>query len=177
MSKVKTPKTHLLLPAGFLLIIVIAVAYVWFSPTGIQPAPKINMTQLKGGKIIDLASLHGHPVLVTFWATSCPGCISEMPHLIKLYQDLAPRGFEMIGVAMNYDKPNNVLEMQKQKAIPYPIVWDDSGKISRAFGQVTLTPTHFLINPQGEIVQHKIGEIDIKLLRSRILAMLNKQNT
>jgi len=172
----KTPVTHLLLPAGFILAIVIAVAYVWFSPSGIEPAPKIVMTQLKGGQKIDLASLRGHPVLVTFWATSCPGCVAEMPHLIKLYQELAPQGFEMIGVAMSYDKPDNVLEMQKQKAIPYPIVWDSVGKISQAFGKVTLTPTHFLINPQGEIVQHKIGDIDINLLRSRILAMLRKQN-
>ncbi len=172
----KTPLTHILLPAGFILAIIIAVGYVWFSPSGIQPAPKIVMTQLKGGEKIDLTSLRGHPVLVTFWATSCPGCVAEMPHLIKLYQELAPRGFEMIGVAMSYDKPNNVLEMQKQKAIPYPIIWDSVGKISQAFGSVTLTPTHFLINPQGEIVQHKIGEIDIKLLRLRILAMLRKQN-
>jgi peroxiredoxin len=172
----KTPFTHLLLPAGFLLVILLAVAYVWFSPSGIEPAPKVVMTELNGGKKIDLAALHGHPVLVTFWATSCPGCVAEMPHLIKLYQELAPRGFKMIGVAMSYDKPNNVLEMQKQKNIPYPIVWDDVGKVSRAFGTVTLTPTHFLINPQGQIVQHKIGDIDIKLLRSRILTMLNKQS-
>ena len=100
-----------------------------------------------------------------------------MPHLIKLYQELAPKGFEMIGVAMSYDLPNHVLEMQKAKNIPYPIVWDDIGKISQAFGTVMLTPTHFLIDPQGEIVQHKIGDIDIKLLRARVLTMLSKQNT
>ena len=82
----------------------------------------------------------------------------------------------MIGVAMAYDQPNHVLEMQKQKNIPYPIVWDGVGQVSRAFGTVTLTPTHFLIDPQGEIVQHKIGDIDIKLLRARILTMLSKQN-
>lgn len=169
----KTPFVHLLLPASFLLIILLALVYVWFSPSGVEPAPKVVMTELNGGKKIELASLHGHPVLVTFWATSCPGCVAEMPHLIKLYQELAPKGFKMIGVAMSYDKPDNVLEMQKQKNIPYPIVWDGVGKVSRAFGTVTLTPTHFLINPQGEIVQHKIGEIDIKLLRSRIQAMLN----
>lgn len=167
---------RLLLPAGFLLLIISAVTYVWFSPAGVEPAPNVVMTQLQGGQKIDLKSLRGHPVLVTFWATSCPGCVAEMPHLIKLYQELAPKGFKMIGVAMSYDKPNNVLEMQKQKNIPYPIVWDDIGKISQAFGSVTLTPTHFLISPQGEIVQHKIGDIDIGLLRSRILAMLNKQN-
>jgi peroxiredoxin len=172
----KPNSLRVLLPAGFILLVFVAVAYVWFSPSGAQPAPKIVMTQLNGGEKIDLSALRGHPVLVTFWATSCPGCIAEMPHLIKLYQELAPKGFEMIGVAMNYDKPDNVLEMQKAKNIPYPIVWDGIGNISKAFGSVTLTPTHFLIDPQGEIVQHKIGDIDIKLLRARVLTMLSKQN-
>lgn len=172
----KATPLRILLPAGFLVLVLVAVAYVWFSPSGAQPAPQVVMTQLNGGQKIDLAALRGRPVLVTFWATSCPGCIAEMPHLIKLYQELAPKGFEMIGVAMSYDKPDNVLEMQKQKNIPYPIVWDGIGKISQAFGTVTLTPTHFLIDPQGEIVQHKIGDIDIKLLRARVLTMLSKKN-
>ncbi|MBI1423199.1 MAG: redoxin domain-containing protein [Gammaproteobacteria bacterium] len=172
----KPNSLRILLPAGFVAAILAAVAYVWFSPSGVTPAPKVEMTQLDGGQKIDLASLHGRPVLVTFWATSCPGCIAEMPHLIKLYKELAPKGFQIIGVAMNYDKPNNVLAMQKAKAIPYPIVWDDVGKISKAFGTVTLTPTHFLIDPKGEIVQHKIGDIDINLLRARVLTMLSKQD-
>jgi peroxiredoxin len=170
----KPNSIRIIFPAAILLLIIISVVYVWFSPSGAEPAPNVEMTELKGGQKIDLASLRGHPVLVTFWATSCPGCIAEMPHLIKLYKELAPKGFRMIGVAMSYDLPNHVLEMQKQKHIPYPIVWDSIGKISRAFGSVTLTPTHFLINPQGEIVQHKIGDIDIKLLRARVLNMLRK---
>jgi len=170
----KPNSIRLIFPAAFLLLIIVAVVYVWFSPSGAQPAPNVVMTELKGGEKIDLASLRGHPVLVTFWATSCPGCIAEMPHLIKLYKDLEPKGFRMISVDMSYDQPNHILEMQKQKNIPYPIVWDGVGKISHAFGTVTLTPTHFLIDPKGEIVQHKIGDIDIKLLRARVLNMLRK---
>jgi thiol-disulfide isomerase/thioredoxin len=167
---------RVLLPVGFMLAVLLVLAYVWFSPSGAEPAPSLVMTQLNGGQKIDLAALRGHPVLVTFWATSCPGCIAEMPHLIQLYQELAPKGLQVIGVAMSYDQPNHVLEMQKQKNIPYPIVWDGVGEASRAFGTVTLTPTHFLIDPQGKIVQHKIGELDIKLLRARLLSMLSKQN-
>lgn len=165
-----------LLPIGFVLLILGAIAYVWLSPTGGQPAPQLEVTLLNGGQKLDLAALHGRPVLVTFWATSCSGCIKEMPHLIELYHELAPKGLEIIGIAMPYDQPNHVLEMQKQKQIPYPIVWDGIGEAARAFGSVTLTPTHFLINPQGQIVQHKIGELDIKLLRARILTMLNKRS-
>jgi len=170
----KPNSIRFIFPAAFLLLIGFALAYVWLSPSGAQPAPRLVMTELNTGRKIDLAALHGHPVLVTFWATSCPGCVAEMPHLIKLYRELAPQGFELIGVAMNYDMPNHVLEMKKQKGIPYPIVWDQRGNISKAFGNVSLTPTHFLIDPSGEIVQHKIGDIDIQLLRARLMTMLNK---
>ena len=173
----KAHSLRILLPAGFILLVLVVLAYVWFSPSGAEPAPQLVMTRLNGGEKIDLAALRGRPVLINFWATSCPGCIAEMPQLIKLYQELAPKGFEIIGVAMSYDLPNHVLEMQKQKAIPYPIVWDGVGQASRAFGTVTLTPTSFLIDPQGKIVQQKIGELDINLLRARILTMLSKQNT
>ena len=163
-----------LLSGGLVLAVVLIAAYLWFSPSGARPAPQLEVTRLDGGQKIHLNELRGRPVLVTFWATSCPGCIKEMPHLIELYEEFAPKGLEIIGVAMAYDKPNHVMEMTKDKRIPYPIVWDGTSEAARAFGDVRLTPSHFLINPQGQIVKHTIGEVDIKLLHAQILAMLNQ---
>lgn len=174
MKKRNLPKSALL--SGAIVVAVVATAaWLWFSPSGAQPAPQLEVTRLDGGQKIQLAELRGRPVLVTFWATSCPGCIKEMPHLIELYHELAPRGLEIIGIAMAYDKPNHVMEMQKDKQIPYPIVWDGMSEAARAFGGVRLTPSHFLINPEGQIVKHTIGEIDINLLHAQVLAMLNRQ--
>lgn len=116
----------------------------------------------------------GKPVLVTFWATSCPGCIKEMPHLIEMYHDLGPKGLEIIGVAMAYDPPNRVMRMREEKNIPYPIVLDIDSRIAHAFGEIKLTPTHFLINPDGRIVHHKIGELNMEKVRTRIQTMLNQ---
>ena len=59
------------------------------------------------GKV--LRSLRGKPVLVSFWASTCPRCLDEIPHLIELYEELAPRGFEIIAIAMAYDPPNRVI--------------------------------------------------------------------
>lgn len=158
---------------GFIAVLLLVVAYIWFSPAGAQPAPDLKLSVFNSERIIDLKALKGRPVLVTFWATSCQGCIKEMPHLIELYKELAPKGLEIIGIAMSYDRPDHILEMQKQKQIPYPIVYDGVNEASRAFGDVRLTPTTFLINPQGQIVRQKIGEIDMKLLHAQIITMLN----
>ena len=154
-------------------VVLLLLAYLWFGPGGVQPAPDVSLKTLDG-RTIDLKQLHGQPVLVTFWATSCPGCIKEMPHLIELYEELHAKGLEIIGVAMPYDRPDHVLEMVKRKQVPYPIAIDIEGKAVAAFGKVQLTPTSFLIDPKGRIVKQKIGEMDMTQLHRQIVSMLNQ---
>lgn len=158
---------------GFVGGLLLVTAYLWLSPAGGQTAPDLKVSVLETGQTIDLKSLHGRPVLITFWATSCAGCVKEMPHLIELYNELAPKGLEIIGIAMSYDRPDHIMEMKKRKKIPYPIVYDDINKASAAFGGIRLTPTTFLINPKGQIVRQKLGEMDMKLLHAQILTMIN----
>jgi thiol-disulfide isomerase/thioredoxin len=111
-------------------------------------------------------------VLVTFWATTCPSCIEEMPHLIELYRELNPKGLEIIGVAMVYDPPAQVRAMAEQRQIPYPIVLDSEERIAREFDNVRVTPTTVLISPEGRIVHYRLGFLDMPKLRDTIEAML-----
>ncbi|MEN8206590.1 MAG: TlpA disulfide reductase family protein [Pseudomonadota bacterium] len=155
----------------FVFALLGALAWHWFAPAGLKTRPDISLMTIKGEEI-QLANLQGKPVLVTFWATTCPGCIKEMPHLIELYDELAPLGLEIIGIAMNYDPPNQVLAMSKARNIPYPIALDIHADAARAFGNVRLTPTSFLIAPDGRIAYRKIGTINMARLRKDILGML-----
>lgn len=156
--------------AAFALALVGLLAYLWMSPGGLKQAPELSFTTLDGRQV-SLADLRGRPVLVTFWATTCPGCMEEMPHLIDLYRELNPRGLEIIGVAMAYDPPNQVLTVVNQRQVPYPITLDIESKAAMAFGDVRLTPSSFLIAPDGRIVLQKIGELDMQRIRREILAM------
>jgi peroxiredoxin len=149
------------------------LAWVWLAPAGLKDSPDITLLTIDGEEL-QLASLRGQPLLLTFWATSCPGCIREMPHLIELYEELSPQGLEIIGVAMSYDKPSHVLSMRKARNIPYPVALDIHGAAAQAFGNVRLTPTSFLISPDGRIVSQKIGEMDMPRLRNNILTMLQQ---
>jgi peroxiredoxin len=157
----------------FAVLLVGALAFLWFSPSGLKQAPKVTVTTLDHGKI-SLDKYRGRPVLVTFWATTCPGCVAEMPHLVELHKELAPQGLAIVGIAMSYDPPEQVQEMVKQKQLPYTVALDTDGAAAKAFGGVKLTPTSFLIDPQGRIVKQKLGEMDMKQVRLRILSMLNK---
>lgn len=158
------------------IIFTAAVLWLWFSPSGLSKAPDIKLT-ITDGTTIDLQQLRGKPVLVTFWATSCIGCVREMPHLMALYDELSYSGFEIIGIAMPYDPPNQVVNMIAEREIPYPIAIDIKGDAMLAFGDVLVTPTSFLIAPDGTIAKHTIGEMDMNELRKTIISMLPKEST
>lgn len=112
------------------------------------------------GQTFDLQSLIGKPVLITFWSTDCPSCIEEIPHLIELHEKYAKHGFRLIAIAMEYTPPNQVVAMTEAKQLPYSIVLDPDSTIAHHFGDIRLTPTSFLINPNGEIEKHIIGSFN-----------------
>jgi len=162
--------------AGFSLIglvLLFVAGYYWLNPVELQAAPAVDF-KIVDGRTLNLKQLQGHPVLVVFWATSCPGCIQEMPHLIELYHELAPRGLEIIAVAMAYDPPNQVMEMRQRKQIPYPIALDVQGEVATAYGNVQQTPTTFLIDPLGRVVQQTIGRLNMVQLRAELHSLLHK---
>lgn len=132
--------------------------------------PALTLTDLSGKPVV-LEQLRGKTVLVNFWATSCPGCIKEMPQLVDAYRHYQPKGFELIAVAMSYDTPEHVRQFVMEQSLPFPVVMDSHGDIARAFGEVKLTPTSFLIGPDGHIVEQTIGELDFVKLRQRLDGM------
>jgi peroxiredoxin len=105
-------------------------------------------------------------VLVNFWATSCPGCIKEMPGMVDTYKAYKDRGFEIVAVAMQYDPPNYVLRFVESRGLPFPVALDVTGDNARAFGNVAVTPTSFVIGKDGEILERVMGELDFVRLKT-----------
>lgn len=124
------------------------------------------------GRSFDAAAVAGRPVLVTFWSTTCVVCLREMPDLEALYRRLAPRGFEIIAVSMPWDPPDEVVRLARARALPYPVALDVTGAIAKAFGDVSTTPTHVLIDPAGEVAWLRTGALDIAALDDRLRSML-----
>lgn len=136
-----------------------------------QQAPSDLAFKIIDGQTLSLEEFRGQPVLIDFWATSCRSCMHELPDLITLYHELSAEGLQIIGVAMSYDRPDLVLKTSSKYQIPYPVALDINGEIAAAFGRVDVTPTHFLISPDGNIAERIIGAIDPVTLRDKIKAM------
>jgi peroxiredoxin len=132
-----------------------------------QTAPPVTFTTLAGERIAT-ADLHGKVVLVSFWATTCAVCAREMPQVVETYRAYASRGFEVIAVAMPYDRPDWVEDYAARKGLPFRVALDYDATINRAFGGIEATPTSFLIDKQGKIIQRIVGQPDFAQLRTAI---------
>ncbi len=127
---------------------------------------------LLDGSKTDTSALMGKVVLVNFWATSCVSCVAEMPDIAKLYTELAPKGYDTLAVAMAYDRPDFVQHFAKTRALPFKVAIDNTGSVAKAWGDVKVTPTSFLVNKQGQIAKTYVGKPDFAALRGEVLALL-----
>jgi len=153
------------------LAIVIMAAVLVFRPNA--PAPQVTFMTLDG-ETLTTADFRGKVWLVNFWATTCATCVKEMPALADTYQKFAPQGFELVAVAMQYDPPNYVAAFAKERKLPFKVALDARDEVAQGFGGVRLTPTTFLIDREGRIVQQVLGEPDFAKLNAMIATLLNQ---
>jgi peroxiredoxin len=129
----------------------------YFTLTSSKPAPAVEFTAIDGSKI-SADSLRGKVVMVNFWATSCSTCVAEMPHMVETYNKYQRQGLEFVAVAMRYDPPEYVRNYAQSRQLPFKVALDGSGAAAKAFGDVKLTPTTFVIDKQGNIIKRYVGE-------------------
>jgi peroxiredoxin len=152
------------------LAVLVALA-AWRTLGMREAAPTVSYTLLDGANKSSDA-LRGKVVLVNFWATSCTTCVAEMPHMVETFNKFKGRGYEMVAVAMSYDQPAYVSRLAQSRGLPFGVVFDESGAVAKAFGDVQLTPTSFLIDKQGRIVKRYLGAPDFAALDKLIGELL-----
>lgn len=144
-------------------VLVVAATAAWWLLRS-APAPMVQGTDLNGQSVATTA-LKGKPYLVNFWATSCVTCVKEMPDIVALHEEFSGKGFQTIAVAMRYDRPDFLEKFVQDRELPFTVVHDTTGDWARAFGDVSVTPTTFVIDAKGQIFKRYVGEPDFPALR------------
>lgn len=100
-----------------------------------------------------LSAQKGNVVLVDFWATWCPPCRVEIPHLKELHKKYSEKGLVVWGVGL--DEEGKLRAFAEEQAISYPILVGDES-IGQDYG-VQGIPTTFLFDKQNRIAFKHVG--------------------
>jgi thiol-disulfide isomerase/thioredoxin len=132
-------------------VIVVALALLGLSSSGGRnghSAPALPSEQLSGSSVT-LASLHGHPALVTFWASWCEPCEHEAPALERFSKGLAGHA-TLVGVNWSDPSLSAARSFIKRYGWSFPNLRDPQGTAGLAYG-VTGLPTTFVIDSAGKV--------------------------
>ena len=83
----------------FFIIVIILISVFFLLSVQKEKVAEIQMTTIEGNNI-STNNLVGKVYLINFWATDCPGCIKEMPDLIKTYNKYKDNNFEILAISM-----------------------------------------------------------------------------
>lgn len=136
-------------------------------------APPSTFTRLDG-QPVSMQSLRGKVVMVNFWATSCTTCVGEMPQMVDTYNKFKGQGLEFVAVAMSYDRPDYVLNYTQTRKLPFTVAYDASGAAAKAWGNVAMTPTTFVIGKDGAVLATYLGQPDFAALHTLLQGALAK---
>lgn len=114
-------------------------------------------------------------VLINFWATWCPPCKVEIPHLVELYNKYKENEFVILGLSLDTD-PDQIKAFINKNEMEYPVLLG-ARKLIKTYA-IKGVPTAYLIDKDGIIVEKFIGyaagaEKDIERL---IIKLIEKED-
>ena len=130
--------------------------------TAATPAPDalwaLKAVLPQGGQL-DLATMRGKPLLINFWATWCAPCVREMPEIDRFHRQFGPRGWQVLGLAI--DRPAPVSEFLARVKVGFPVALAglDGTDLLHSLGNPQGgLPFTILVNAAGLVAQRKMGE-------------------
>jgi peroxiredoxin len=131
-------------------------------------APTFSLPSLDGKQKISLAGYRGKVVWLDFWASWCSPCLTSLPELEALRQQLPPDRFQIVAVNLDQD-PAKARKFLARSPVGYPSAHDPKGQLPERFGLETM-PTSYLIDQKGVIrmVHEGFRKGDIETIRAEV---------
>ena len=131
------------------------------------------------GQTVQLDSLRGKIVVMTFWTTRCTACHHVIPKLNRLTEQY--RGKDVVFLGVTTDNAAKVQNYLKKNRFDFNILPDQFGVLLKYAGRDVagnvdmVFPTHFLVNQNGEIEFRTSGFDKVKQLDSGINQLLSSR--
>jgi peroxiredoxin len=136
-----------------------------------KAAPDFELTNLEG-ETVKLSDYQGKKVILNLWATWCPPCQAEMPHMQNFYEKNKDNGIEIL--AVNLTSMDNGRATIKQFVddfgLTFQIPLDEDGSIGRQYQAVSI-PTSYMIDTKGVISKKIVGPMDETMMENLTKAM------
>ncbi|MEU6810956.1 TlpA disulfide reductase family protein [Streptomyces sp. NPDC046831] len=133
-----------------------------------KPAPDLSGKTVDG-KQLDLADYKGKVVVLNIWGSWCSPCRAEAPNLVTVAKDTAARGVQFVGINTRDTSTQPAVAFEQRYAVPYPSLYDPTGKLMLRFGKGTLNPqaipTTLVIDRDGNIAARALQALSEDKLR------------
>ncbi|MFZ6735183.1 TlpA family protein disulfide reductase [Undibacterium sp. Ji42W] len=114
------------------------------------------------GKKLAISDYAGKTLLVSFFTAGCNLCARDLKLMREFYVSNMKRNFVLLAINIDADKKDFDSYVQLiNLAVPaeqrFPIIWRNAPGYKDNFGTIVSQPTHFVINPKGQLVLKREG--------------------
>jgi thiol-disulfide isomerase/thioredoxin len=122
----------------------------------LKPLAEMNWTTFEG-TVQKLRDYEGKVVILDFWATNCPPCIEEIPHLLSLQREYAA-DLQIVGLHVGDDEDRlKVPEFVERLKITYPLATPEDELSRFVFGKETAIPQTAIFGRDGKFIRKIVG--------------------
>ena len=134
-------------------------------------APAFTLANLDG-KAVSSDTFKGKVVILDFWATWCPPCREEIPHLVRLQSKYRGQGLEVVGLALDAGGAKDVRPFAEEHGVNYTMLIGNED-VTKAYGNISMIPTTFVIDRNGKIAHRFVGQVAPEVFEQAVQPLLS----
>lgn len=150
---------EIIIAVVLLFVVSNIISYIRKPELGSTQLPKIEV-ELIDGSIYKNAA--GKPLVLHFWATSCPACKLEAPNIETISKE-----HEVLAIALNSGSDENIKAYIQENGLSFRVLNDSEGKWGKTF-KVEVYPTTFIYDAKGELRFTEVGYTSTAGLLARL---------
>jgi len=133
-------------------------------------APNFTLSNIDG-ESLSLNDFKGNAVMVNFWSTRCPPCLSEMPHIQAVYNEQSNQGLVVLAINIS-DSAAIAHDFMASQGFTFTVLLDPQMKVFQNYCLPNAIPITLFINAEGIIKATKVGAFQSADEIERILKSL-----